>query len=258
LEGTKITDVSALSGLINLTELTLSNNQINDITVLSGLDNLRYLCFSGNPLSGDPDSLSDKNVFEDISVVEGDVLEFGGINWEVLEVIDSHALIITENLLMMGLGAYGYTRSATWETSFIRDYLNNEFYHRFTPSERLRMRETLVVNERNPWYRSTRGGENTMDRVFLLDINEAVHYFGDSGQLENRPDGTMYIYDEFNSVRRTAFDDGSFWFYWLRTTGSTNDLAAGVDGAGNINIFGTGINNQGGVRPVVWINLEGQ
>jgi len=256
LDDNILSDISPLSELTNLTELTLSDNNITDITPLSGLNNLRYLCLNGNPQSGNTgDTQADKT--ESISVKVGDTIEFGGLTWVVLDEDDNHAFIITENLQMMGLGAYNYKTTATWGTSFIRDYLNGEFYNRFTPSERQRIRETLVVNESNPWFRRTGGGEDTTDKIFLLSIKEGVQYFGDSGQLENRPGEVFYISDEFTSVRRTAFDDGKYWFHWFRTIGSTKDLASGIDGAGNINVFGTGINNEAGTRPVMWINLEG-
>jgi internalin A len=54
----EITDISPLSGLINLETLDLRGNRITDISPLSGLANLRYLDLSNNrikdisPLSG--------------------------------------------------------------------------------------------------------------------------------------------------------------------------------------------------------------
>ena len=51
LDGNQITDISALSGLTNLTELYLNGNQITDISALSGLTNLTELRLQNNPLS---------------------------------------------------------------------------------------------------------------------------------------------------------------------------------------------------------------
>ncbi len=44
LGGNKITDISPLSGLNNLSELDLGGNKITDISPLSGLTNLSYHC----------------------------------------------------------------------------------------------------------------------------------------------------------------------------------------------------------------------
>jgi internalin A len=50
LEENQISDLSALSGLTNLTYLDLSNNQLSDISALSGLTKLESLYLSGNPV----------------------------------------------------------------------------------------------------------------------------------------------------------------------------------------------------------------
>ena len=50
-EGAMITDVSALSGMTNLTSLYLNHNQISDISALSGLTNLTSLYLDNNQIS---------------------------------------------------------------------------------------------------------------------------------------------------------------------------------------------------------------
>ena len=51
LSRNQILDLSVLSGLTNLTSLGLYNNLIVDISPLSGLTNLTYLDLHNNPLS---------------------------------------------------------------------------------------------------------------------------------------------------------------------------------------------------------------
>jgi internalin A len=46
----QISDLSPLSGLTNLQELTLRGNQISDISPLMELVNLEYLNLADNPL----------------------------------------------------------------------------------------------------------------------------------------------------------------------------------------------------------------
>jgi hypothetical protein len=51
LSSNQISDINAISGLTNLTELYLHNNQITDINAVSGLTNLTELDLSSNPLN---------------------------------------------------------------------------------------------------------------------------------------------------------------------------------------------------------------
>jgi len=153
---------------------------------------------------------------------------------------------------------HNFSSGIEWEGSFVRHYLNGEFFYRFSPGERSRIRETLVVNEETPWFYISNGND-TLDRVFALSIAEAVRYFGDSGQLADRELSEWWsgIYDEYNSARRAADLDGQYAYVWLRSRGGGPDLAAGIDGVGAISIGGTGVGNAAGrVRPVMWINLS--
>jgi len=266
--GNQITDLSALSGLTNLTILELADNQINDISSLSGLTNLEELSLDGNqvrdlsPLENlvnlsflSLDEVKGIDASDRILAEVGEIIDFGGYRWLVLEVQDGHALIITENLLMMGLGQFDNRTTANWGNSFIRQHLNSEFINRLNPSDKSRIRETLVINENNPWFH-TSGGGRTEDKIFLLSIHEVLRYFGDSGQLISRPE-IMFISDEFNSHRIALFEDGTSRWSWLRSPGGKPNLAVGIDAAGNIVIYGSGINNPSpGVRPAMWINLE--
>ena len=255
LADNQINDLSPLSGLTNLEELLLSDNQINDMTPLSELMNLNYICMSGNPTGVPPGFISGHNTPRG-SVQVGEIIEFGDYNWLVLDIQDDHALIITEHIFMLGVGRYhNLSMAVTWELSSLRHYLNNAFFYSFRPSDRVRIRETLNVNENNPWF-GTNAGNDTMDKIFLLSIEEVVRYFGDSGYMQNRPGDATYLSDMYDSVRVGRFKDGRSRFSWLRSPGGGRDLASGVDGAGAIAIFGTGVGNSTAtVRPVLWLNL---
>jgi len=252
-----------------LTELLLSDNQINDITPLTDLESLMYLTLSDNPISDHPDTPRDGLTQLGISAEVkkhaqiGELLEFGGYSWLVLDKKDNHALIITEHAHRLGVGLHNFSffveEWVTWDDSFSRHYLNNEFFYRFDPSDRARVKEIFIQNERNPRY-NTSGGRSTRDKLFLLSVTEVVHYFGDSGQLEDIPDDIlekMYLSDEFNSDRQATYEDGSYAWTWLRTSGARPYLATIIDGSGSLLIYGTGVTNStGSVRPVLWLNLE--
>ena len=112
-------------------------------------------------------------------VAVGEVIQFGDFEWRVLDVQGDYVLLLSENIISHRW--YHHTLEAvTWETSAIREYLNNEFINTFSEADRARIRETTVINNNNPWdfsdlgdlyadwYASTPGGNNTTDRIFLL------------------------------------------------------------------------------------------
>jgi hypothetical protein len=187
----------------------------------------------------------------------GKTITFGGHFWRVLDVQGNHALLLLENILEQR-SFHSALTNVTWETSDIRQYLNGEFFNSFSEANRARIRDTWVINNNNVWY-GTNSGNNTNDRIFLLSIEEVVQYFGDSGQLHNRPDSTSLINDQYNydrkprNVRRDDDSVGLWW--WLRSNGSNSERAASVDGY--IVVYGRSVGDDaGGVRPALWLNLE--
>ena len=186
----------------------------------------------------------------------GDIIEFGGQNWQVLDIQDGHALIITENVKIIGPGHYNYIlMSITWVNCSMRIYLNNEYLNNFSTEERGRIRATSIENNRNPWFGTTGGGA-TIDTVFLLSAEEVVRYFGDSGQLQNRPTGMTWISDMHDSARIGRDDAGNRAFWWLRSPGALPNLAAAIDANGVIWLYGTGVSNRPlGARPALWLKL---
>ena len=186
----------------------------------------------------------------------GDTIEFGGYSWQVLDVHRNHALIITENTYMIGEGRHNHIRGGiTWAGSLTRRYLNDEFFYSFSAQDRARIQQTYVITPDSPWYYS-KGGDNTTDRIFILSVEEVVRYFGDSGQLQNRPDGVGWISDQYNCARITRNEDGMPAWWWLRSSGGDQHLTPFVDPHGVLTLYGTGASNTtGGVRPVLWLNL---
>ena len=116
----------------------------------------------------------------------GQIIQFGGFDWRVLEVRGNQVLVLSEYALFERAFHYDWEDDVTWEISDIRRYLNNVFFNRFSLQDRDRIAATIVVNNNNRWF-GTPGGSSTSDRIFLLSIEEVVWFFGDSGQLANRP-----------------------------------------------------------------------
>ena len=133
------------------------------------------------------------------SVKTGDAVLFGGHEWLVLEVSDGKALVISEAILAER--SFHSDKSAvTWETSELRQWLNGPFYDTtFTREEKDRIAKMTVKANNNPWY-GTGAGNDTVDSVFLLCVEELVGYLGDASELDIN-DVADCIDDQFNDAR---------------------------------------------------------
>jgi len=234
-------------------------------------------CNGGNT---DPQSDSDVNKSTapplTIEAEIGDVVSFGGIDWLVLDIKGGKALILSDRVIAERPFHYNSFVETSWSDSNLRAWLNGEFLQSF--DERAQIVLTNNTTPDNPWF-GTCSGADTEDYVFLLSIEEVVRYFGDSGQLENRPKtewGSYYGWiDDCYNLARAAYDlAGVEISWWLRTLGEDNQHIVLVGGHGEISdmedehngfIFVHGGNvDYGadmilrglGVRPAMWVELE--
>lgn len=219
----------------------------------------------------------DRIRIQDLSeVVKGDVITLGTypqdengsvrpIKWQVLEVKDGKALIISE----YGLDCKPYNTEetdVTWETCTLRAWLNQDFMNTaFTPSEQGLIAETKLVNEDNPMY-GTKGGNDTTDKVFLLSLNEVLEYF-DLTLNNGQEDSEVYCFGEGSGAFPTEYcvKQGLTRVYatcrwWLRSPGQTNTMAACSLGRRTgpgffVNNDGAGAKYGVAVRPAMWITL---
>ncbi len=198
-------------------------------------------------------------------MLTGDIIPFGEYAWRVLDMRDGAALLITEEIIEKRPYHDTY-RDITWAGCSLRKYLNGEFLGRFGEADRSRIISVTNNNPDNPWF-GTNGGEDTQDRVFLLDIEDMVcRYFGDSSdKLRNRSPKQSYWFQrkDGNNGRRIATFAGterrSWW--WLRSPGRVGVKAVYIHGDGNIGIQGNNILKgnigegecRGGVRPALWL-----
>ena len=124
------------------------------------------------------------------SIKVGDTVSFGNfyinsntqkeaVLFRVLDEKDGKLLILSENVLDCQPFNKN-SESSVWESSFIRKYLNEEFLKScFSDKEASLIVDTEVVNSDNPEF-GTHGGQNTVDKVFLLSVDEVEKYFNDS------------------------------------------------------------------------------
>ena len=185
----------------------------------------------------------------------GEIMEFGGIYWLVLDVQADRALLLSQYIF--GRRPFHEPGGAIiWEYSTIRRYLNSEFlYDRFTADERARIAETRIVNDGSIWDGHRGISPSTFDRVFLLSKPEVVWHLGDITQW---PGPTVIFSDQYDNSRIAYGEDGPEG-WWLRSPGAfSSNNAAIVSARGTIFMEGTGIaRDAAGYRPAMWLRLDG-
>lgn len=161
-------------------------------------------------------------------------LSFGDYTWCVLDIQGDKALMITEDVVEKHPYNLNYVY-VTWDTCTLRQYLNGEFFSKFSCECKALILSTNLLNSDNPLY-GTKGGNDSKDSIFLLSIDEVKKYFE-------------------NDDERVANFAGKARWWWLRTPGIKGH-AAGVRTNGDINDYGRRIDfSAGGVRPALWLNL---
>jgi serine/threonine protein kinase len=179
-------------------------------------------------------------------------LPFGKHTWRVLDIRKGQVLLLSEEIIEKRKYQNKF-RNITWKDCDLRQYLNGSFLQSFAKTEQTAIIEVFNVNSNNQWY-GTKGGDNTAEKIFLLSIDEVLLYFGDSGQVIDRPGGAYYIRDQYGDARKAKYrDDWSWW--WLRSPGLNTISAACVDYDGDLGMHGYGVlNESGGVRPALWLH----
>jgi hypothetical protein len=189
----------------------------------------------------------------------GDIIEFGGYDWRVIDVQDGRALLLSDKMLELRHYHDTWT-DTTWETSDIRAYLNGEFFDSFSATDRARITQVTNTNPKNPWWGAP-GGANTQDRIFLLSLDEVVRYFGDAAEREQ----TWGFYGAHSDKRIVKCINSSCWchsetnghWWWLRSPGYFSYSAANVRDDGYVSVYGYEVFYiYGGVRPALWLEMK--
>jgi len=150
----------------------------------------------------------------------------------------------------------------TWENADIRAYLNGIFYQKFSDADKEKIQDTKTNNPATPWF-DTPGGNETVDKVFLLSLEELANYLGDSGQLakkgwpQDKKDLSKpcIIEDEYNNLHKAINEFGEEFPYWLRSAGRDSTCAALVREDGSIDLGGESVDATAGVRPAIWVKI---
>lgn len=178
------------------------------------------------------------------------------IEWLVLDIQDGKMLILSKYAL--DFQPYNKERTAvTWETCTLREWLNHDFLtSAFTEIEQTMIPIVTVSADKNPRY-GTEPGSDTQDKVFLLSIPEVEEYFASDSarrcQITDYADARGVITDS----------DGSCW-WWLRSPGNQQNVAASVYFDGGVYSIGGVVNELYGyttyisihaIRPAIWVEI---
>ncbi len=171
------------------------------------------------------------------------------VDWLVLAVEDGKALLISEKGLDCRM-YHGDNTTMTWENCDLRKWLNGEFLQgAFTAEEQAQIVLTPTPNPGSTVHGAA-GGNDTEDKVFLLNVDEADKYF--TGDAARMLEGTPY------AVARGAFVNertGRVW-WWLRSPGYYVSDAAGVNYLGQLHRSGDNVSTtNNAVRPAMWVQL---
>lgn len=188
----------------------------------------------------------------------GYTIPFGEYNWRILEIKGNQALIITEEIVELQWYHNKFV-DITWADCTLRNYLNSEFYNKFSKEEKAKIKLIRIENPDSPWFKS-KGGKSTNDKIFLLSLKEVSVYFGDSrAKLQNKGKQRWYIDDENNANRQAKYGN-EFHSWRLRSPGYYQKTAASVSKFGYIYVRGNGVYGRprdgGGIRPAMWVMLE--
>lgn len=168
----------------------------------------------------------------------------GPIYWRVLKKENDQLMIISRDIIRRKsfFVSDDNTLSSTWENSDIRKWLNNDFYQRsFSGVEKAKIVPSTITNNKTKFMKEYLGGDDTLDNVFLLSVEEAESLFNSSE------------------------DRKSFCNWWLRSSRSQDIDSAGdsIEACYAISVggfdgeiqtkFGENITTKIGVRPVMWI-----
>lgn len=255
--------------IIILNTVIIPNGKYNDAIALMDAGNVIEAYETLVALDGYKDSVDKANSIYDQYKVEklkvakaGDYVFFGeyeqdnntangkeDIEWLVLEVKDSKALVISKYALDCKQYNTSHT-DVTWEACTLRRWLNNDFINvAFSADEKAMIPLVTVSADKNPEY-STNPGNATQDQVFLLSIIEANKYFGSDSARQCEPTDFAVANGAWES------DSGNCW-WWLRSPGLSQNYAARVDSGGGVSEGGYYVDDgDRAVRPALWIDLN--
>ncbi|MCR4992339.1 MAG: DUF6273 domain-containing protein, partial [Lachnospiraceae bacterium] len=214
------------------------------------------------------------------------------IEWEILGEDENGKLLISRYVLdgfaYDELPDDGSEYVCTWGDCTLRAMLNGEFYETvFSAEEKQLIKETKLLNPGNTDFGSL-GGEDTLDRIFILSMEELCKYYtfeyessyssdkyGQSlitmatpyaesrdiynfqiDELDYEGEGDVMPLKDAGYSRDVIGMQGAYWR--LRTPGADNEFTGMVSYYGEANSYGYYVYEKGyyGIRPAMYISSD--
>jgi len=242
---------------------------------------------TGAPESSRPATTTEPVVTTTLEITRAhdfEVIQFAEIDWLVLDEKDGKKLLLSDRFLESrpyyksesDEDAWG-SDFTNWEDSCLREYLNGEFYNSFSKEDKARIVKVTNQNPKNKWTQiindtdrsqldgwgedgnmqyNVGSGKSTEDFVFVLNIEEVLKYFGDSGKAHTwTVSDYVWIDDEFNERRMAYGIHGEPARWWLRSPGAFGGGGTTVLENGQIDLINvdSGKLAPNGVRPAMWV-----
>jgi hypothetical protein len=179
------------------------------------------------------------------------------ICWRVLEVTQDSILLLSEYGLESKNINDSFT-SMTWETCTLRKWLNSTFINKaFSVYEQSAIVASKITTPDNKEW-GTKGGNDTIDKVFLLSVEEATNPdYGFYNKFYQASQSRIVKNTEYATVNdgyTNKTNGNTCW--WLRTPGSDGPFAAYffTNGSGTYSYF-VGRRNDA-VRPALRLKLS--
>ena len=225
---------------------------------------------------------SDDTKIEDIDTVTyGSYYQSNGSNkeaieWIVLDREEDSALLLSKYILDKQKFDADYNNydKSTWEISSIRKWLNSKFLNNaFNDNEKSYIKPTTVINNDTDYVEHngseinnihTDCGNDTIDKLFLLSVDEVKLYFGEKTDFSVLSNGSYYESDrvyklitKWTNYAGVAYNDGgSTKSWWLRSMGRSHHHPAKVGGDTFSYAGLNGYYDIAGVRPAMWVKLN--
>ncbi|MCR4556467.1 MAG: DUF6273 domain-containing protein [Saccharofermentans sp.] len=197
--------------------------------------------------------LPDSIVIDGVSYSVGDIYTFGNygegdISWIILDIDGDNVMLLSEYAIENKMFNAELVETS-WENCSVRSWLNSEFIDSaFTEDEKTKILDTDVLSSVNSEY-GTQCGNDTVDKVFLLSLDEFETLVPEEYRCCLVTD-----YAWRNNVCRYNSNDCCDWF--LRTPGTSGKMVVYVTYNGGAYEPGGDVTfSVRGLRPAMWISI---
>ena len=174
------------------------------------------------------------------------------IEWIVLERNGNKALLISK----YGIDCKPYNTDSSdtdWKTSSLRRWLNDEFIkNAFSTAEQQKIQSTKISTSNDTLYQKGNTTTETIDKIFVLSIDEANRYFASNDERKFAPTAYAVSKGAYKNKKRCSYG-------WLRVSSGfrmgrwvpITAVGGGIDGSFTY-IESTDVS----VRPAMWVDIS--